>query len=384
MRVLYDDVAARAGVDPDQRQARIPHPGRAKNSRSTINAFERDVRWAAQRAKFLGLAEPGGDAEWVLSGKGAEKLHATRPGLVVRIFVSDTGAILCGDAEDALGYVDDGSVQLLLTSPPYPILREKAYGGMGEEQWLSWFLRLAERWPDKLAPNGSVVLNLGDAWVKGAPLISTYQETLLQRLASDVGLRLAERHFWLNPSKLPAPAQWVTIERVRVKPAIEQIYVLSRDGRHYSDNRSILQDYSDAMRKRLADGGETGANRPSGHALKEGAFGKDNGGAIANNLIVAPNTVSNSDWQKRIKAAGLPPHPARYPEALPERFIRYLTRPGDVVLDPFLGSGTTAVVAERLDRRWIGFERMKEYAQAAAIRIQTCSQPAKGGLLSAA
>ncbi len=105
----------------------------------------------------------------------------------------------------------------------------------------------------------------------------------------------------------------------------------------------------------------------SGHSY--GAFGNDNGGAIPGNLIVAANTESNSDYIRSVKAAGLPVHPARFPAALPEMFIKFLTRPKDLVFEPFGGSLTTAAVAEALDRRWIASECMLEYLKGGQMRF---------------
>jgi site-specific DNA-methyltransferase (cytosine-N4-specific) len=115
------------------------------------------------------------------------------------------------------------------------------------------------------------------------------------------------------------------------------------------------------MKAVLKKGGQEAANRPSGYTMATGAFSNDNGGAIPGNLIVAANTESNSDYIRSVKAAGLPVHPARFPAALPEMFIKFLTHPKDLVFEPFGGSLTTAAVAEALDRRWVASEWMLEY-----------------------
>ncbi len=168
---------------------------------------------------------------------------------------------------------------------------------------------------------------------------------------------------------MPSPAEWVTVRRVRCKSSVEQILWLSPTAHPYADNKSILVPYSEAMKKRLAAGGETSASRPSGYQIAAGAFGTDNGGAIPGNLITAANTESSSAYIAGCKAAGLPVHPARFPAALPEHFIKFLTKEQDLVFDPFGGSLTTAAAAERLNRRWIASEAVLDYLEGARLRF---------------
>lgn len=361
---LYEAVSKKLDVPDEVRQERIDC-GNAHE----INAFERHVRWAQQRAKLMGLVEPDNRPYWRMTEKGKKSLTEAAPGLVITIFTTDRGCALWASCEDAVGMLDDGSVNLLFTSPPYPLLKEKAYGNRAANEYVDWFLRLAEQWPKKLAKDGSIVLNLADVFERGTPMVSLYQERLLIRLEDELGLKLCQRFAWQNPSKLPSPAEWVTVRRVRVKPGLEQVYWLSPNPQPYADNRQVLKPYSDSMLARIRSGGEKGANRPSGHQMAAGAFGRDNGGAICDNLLVAPNTESNSDYIRQCKAAGLPVHPARFPGALPDFFIRMLTRADDLVYDPFGGSGTTARTAESLGRRWVTSELMREYIEGMKIRF---------------
>lgn len=368
-KVLCNAVAERIGLDPETRNRR-----EVVGAAGKVNVFDRHVRWAQQRAKLMGLAEPIGDGQWRLTGKGKRALRESAPGIVVTVFVTEKGVALFGRCEDAVGYLDDGSVQTILTSPPYPLLREKQYGNVSPAKYVDWFLRIAEAWPRKLTADGGIVLNLMDVWEPGRPALSLYQERLLVKLEDALGLKLQQRFFWENPSKMPAPAEWVTVRRVRVKPTVEQVYWLSPYEHPYADNRQVLKPYSESMKQRIAQGGERGANRPSGYDLTAGAFGADNGGAIPGNLITAANTESNSDYVRGCKAAGLPVHPARFPSALVEFFVKLLTRPDDLIFDPFGGSGTTASVAERLGRRWVTSEMILEYVRGMAIRFQQSPQ----------
>jgi len=108
--------------------------------------------------------------------------------------------------------------------------------------------------------------------------------------------------------------------------------------------------------------------RPSGHDIGK-SFANDNGGAIPPNLLQFPNSESNSTYQRGCKATGVSGHPARFPEKLPEFFIKFLTDPDDLVVDIFGGSNTTGSVAERLERRWLSFDLDRGYLAASSFRF---------------
>ncbi|MGF6440297.1 DNA methyltransferase [Paraburkholderia youngii] len=354
-RDLYTAIALKLDVPEEERNAREVIGGQ------NIKTFDHAVRWAQQQAKARHLIAPKGKGVWELLGKGKDALHTAAPGVVITLFTTEQGVAMFGRVEEAASYIDDGSVQLFFTSPPYPLLREKAYKNHSASTYLDWFVRIAEKVGPKITEDGSVAFNLGDVFEAGAPFVSTYQERLIIRLEDDLGWKLCQKWYWNSPTKLPAPAQWVTIERSRVKPSVEQIYWMAPKGKPYADNRGILVPYSDSMRARLDAGGEKAQLRPSGHAIAEGGFSKDNGGAIPGNLITASNTVSNDQYQRSCRERGLPIHPARFPDALPETMINFLTRKNDVVWDGFCGSTKTGDVAERLGRRWICNDMTLDY-----------------------
>jgi len=369
---LYDAVATKLSVSEDLRNEKVVIGGQ------TFSAFERTVRWSQQHAKAMGLVVPTGKATWELTGKGKEALHRAAPGVVITIFTTADGIALLGRAEEAVAHIDDRSLQLLFTSPPYPLLRQKEYSNKAASEYCDWFMRIAETWPRKMKTDGSIVINLGDVMNSGEPTFSLYQERLLIRLEDDLGWKLAQRYAWYNTAKLPTPAQWVTVKRVRLKSSLEQIYWMAPNEMPYADNREVLVPYSDSMRSRLAAGGESGANRPSGHQMAKGAFSVDNGGAIGGNLLSMSNTSSNDSYQRGCREQGWKVHPARFPAGLPEHFIKLTTRPGDTVFDPFSGSFQTAEKAEALGRKWIGSEIHLDYIGGASTRFPhaTIHQPA--------
>ncbi len=285
-----------------------------------------------------------------------------------RIFhETSLGRIVHGDSLDVLAGYDDKSVDLIMTSPPFGLVRKKDYGNVEASEYVEWFRPFGEQFKRVLKDNGSLVIDIGGAWMKGTPTRSLYHFKLLILLCEEFGFHLAQDFYWWNPSKLPSPAEWVTVRRVRVKDAINTVWWLSKTPWPKASNRRVLQPYSPSMRD-LLENGYRAKKRPSGHDISE-KFSIDNGAAIPPNLIAIPNTESNSFYLRYCEEHGFKPHPARYPADLPEYFIRMLTDPGDFVVDPFAGSCVTGEVCERLNRSWSCVELMEDYCEAALGRF---------------
>lgn len=282
-------------------------------------------------------------------------------------YATERGAAFLGDSLDLLSAVPSGSVNLVVTSPPYALEFKKEYGNVAKDDYVRWFTPLAEQVKRVLTPDGSFVVNIGGSYNPGQPTRSLYHFKLLIALCDEVGFNLAQEAFWYNPAKLPAPAEWVNVRRWRIKDSVEYVWWLSPSPRPYADNRGVLTPYSPDM-ERLLKKGYRAKKRPSGWDITE-KFNKDHGGAIPSNLLERGNNESNSEYIKACKEFGMKAHPARFPAALPEFYIKLLTRPGDVVLDIFAGSNTTGSVAERLERRWLAFEIGEQYVRNSALRF---------------
>ena len=269
------------------------------------------------------------------------------------------GRIVLGDSLEVLRALDAGSIDLVMTSPPFGLVRKKEYGNTEAHAYLDWFRPFAEQIHRVLKESGSLVLDIGGAWNRGTPTRSLYHYKLLIMLCEEFGFHLAQDFFWWNPARVPGPAEWVTVRRIRVKDAIDTVWWLSKTPWPKAGNRRVPQPYSKSMTNLLAKGCKA-AKRPSGHNISR-QFGIDNGAAIPPNLLAIPNTESNSAYLRYCRERGIKVHPARYPADLPEFFIRLLTNEGDVVFDPFGGSCVTGEVAERLQRRWTCCELIEEY-----------------------
>jgi DNA modification methylase len=283
------------------------------------------------------------------------------------VYRTELGAAYSGDAMDLLRSVPDASVNLVVTSPPYALHFKKEYGNVDKNNYLEWMLPFAREIKRILKEDGSFVLNIGGSYNPGSPTRSLYHFKLLIALCEDLGFHLAQECFWYNPAKLPAPAEWVNVRRNRIKDSVDHVWWLAPSPWPTADNRRVLVPYSGDM-IRLFERGYKSKKRPSGHNITS-KFGKNRGGAIPSNLVIKGNNESNSDYIKACKDLGVKVHPARFPAALPEFFLKFLTVPGDIVLDPFAGSNTTGRVAESLNRRWMAVDIEHAYVQASAIRF---------------
>lgn len=286
------------------------------------------------------------------------------------LYTTELGATYVGDSIDLLSQLPDESVNLVMTSPPFALQRQKSYGNKDEHEYIDWLAAFAKLVHQKLKPDGSFVLDLGGAYRKGVPVRSLYNYRVLIKFCDEIGFHLAEEFFWFNPSKLPSPIEWVNKRKIRTKDSVNTVWWLSKTEWPKADVSKVLTEYSEKMKKLIKnpEAYYTPAKRPSGHDIGS-SFGKDNGGAIPSNLLQISNSEANSSYLKICKTVGVLAHPARFPAKLPEFFIRFLTEPGDLVLDIFAGSNTTGVVCETERRNWLAFEQSNEFASASIFRF---------------
>ncbi|MGO6749541.1 site-specific DNA-methyltransferase [Rhizobium ruizarguesonis] len=280
------------------------------------------------------------------------------------------GAAYCGDSRELLKQLPDNSIDLVMTSPPFALQRQKAYGNKDQAEYLDWLMEFAKLVYAKLKPTGSMVMDVGGAYQKGTPSRSLYHLRLPIRFCDEIGFFLAEDFYWHNPAKLPSPIEWVNKRKIRAKDSVNNLWWFSKTEWPKADVSKVLVPYSDRMLKLMEDPAKfyKPGTRPSGHGISTG-FAKDNGGAIPSNLLQISNTESNGTYVAGCKLVDTARHPARFPAKLPEFFIRFLTDPGDVVLDIFAGSNTTGQVAEAEGRRWLSFEERLDYLAASAFRF---------------
>jgi DNA modification methylase len=315
-------------------------------------------------------------------------------------FSTELGEAYLGDSLQLLPMLPAQSIDLICTSPPFALLRKKAYGNVDAAEYIDWFMQFAHEFRRVLKPKGSLVIDIGGTWVRGAPIRSLYHYELVLRLCAPLeqggaGFHLAQELYWYNPAKLPTPAEWVTVRRERVKDAVNTVWWLSLDPHPKANNRRVLKEYSESQLKLMKNGYKP-MKRPSEHDISD-KFGRDNAGAIPPtliadtdegaeivfgepvlapvNVIAASNTSSNDVYLRKCRAMGVQAHPARFPRALPEFVIGLCTEEDDVVLDPFAGSNMTGHTAETMGRRWLAFEQNAEYLIGAGFRFPNLLEP---------
>ncbi|HMD71866.1 MAG TPA: site-specific DNA-methyltransferase [Bryobacteraceae bacterium] len=290
----------------------------------------------------------------------------------LRVYETRRGVQLCADSRAVLRSLAADSVDLIVTSPPFALLRQKSYGNEVQSEYVAWLGAFGEAAFRVLKPTGSFVLDLGGAYERGRPVRSLYNFRVLLDWCDRIGYRLAEEFFWYNPAKLPSPIEWVNKRKLRAKDAVNTVWWFSKTDNPKADVAKVLVPYSERMETLLKDPDKfyTPKERPSGHDIAK-AFGKRNAGAIPSNLLQIPNTDSNSHYLRTCKMLGRESHPARYPSDLPRFFVNFLTDPDDLVMDIFSGSNTTGRVAEETGRRWVSVESERRFAVLSAVRFMT-------------
>jgi len=321
------------------------------------------VPFGASEPSFLPSQDQRSDRMSPVLEQRSTNAAACRPRTAYK---TELGRSVLAKAEDLLGdnrysRALGAGVDLVFTSPPFPLNRKKRYGNLQGDAYVDWLAGFAPLLRGLLKPKGSIVLELGNAWEPGRPVMSTLALKALLAFLERGGLTLCQQFVWHNPARLPTPAQWVNVERIRVKDSYTNIWWMAKTDRPYADNRQVLTEYSDSMRRLLARRKYNTGPRPSEHNIGKTSFLKDNTGAIPSNVISLANTQSSSEYLSYCREHQLRPHPARMPDGLAEFFIKFLTKPRMFVVDPFAGSNTTGAVAEHLGRRWLAIEPEESY-----------------------
>ena len=315
------------------------------------------------------------------------------PRNISKVFERKSGALYLGDSLNLLQSKSfsnlNGKVNLIITSPPYPLNQKKSYGNKTGEEYLNWIKELTPLLAEKLADDGSLVVELGNSWEPGRPVQSLLALKALMSIAesAETNLRLIQEFVCYNPSRLPSPAQWVTVNPLRTVDSYTHVWWFSKTDYPKADNRKVLRPYSEAMKSLLKRGSYNAGKRPSEHSIGEKSFLNDRGGAISHNLFEIEsidenrkprlpnafsfsNSASNDFFHRECKRQNITVHPARMPIGLVKFFIQYLTDEGDLILDPFAGSNTTGFAASLLNRNWISIELQESYIEQAKIRFE--------------
>lgn len=325
------------------------------------------------------MADWGEHFEAVIPKEPRPRRRPSKP-----VYATELGAMYCGLSEKVLKsrrlaelY---GQTQLVFTSPPFPLNTKKRYGNKQGDEYVRWFASFAPLLKKFLTPDGSIVIEIGNAWEPGRPVMSTTVLRALLAFLERGRLHLCQEFVCYNSARLPSPVEWVNKERIRVKDAFTRIWWMSPTERPKADNRKVLKEYSASMKRLIESGKYNAGARPSEHHIGAESFKTDNNGAIPPNVLgadempsmndlitpssvlKAANTGSRDAYRDFCNERGVIIHPARMPRALVKFFLKFLTDESDLVLDPFGGSNTTGATAEQMGRRWASVEAQWEYA----------------------
>ena len=298
-------------------------------------------------------------------------------------FSTDMGNLFVGDASRLIrnpiflrGY--ESKCDLIFFSPPYSLVKQKSYKNKTSDEYVRWLKSFAKPLARLLSPTGSIIIELGNAWEKDSPTMSTTATEALLAFKKKADLFLCQEFIWHNPARLPSPAQWVTVERFRLKDSFTKIWWMAKTDRPKADNRRVLQSYSASMKKLLETKSYNAGLRPSEHRISKESFFINNGGAIPaaalderglQSFLRYSNTRTDKLYREHCQRVGVPQHPARMPADLAAFFISLTTDEGDLVMDPFAGSNTTGATAEKLGRHWVSVELSHAYAKGSTIRF---------------
>jgi site-specific DNA-methyltransferase (adenine-specific) len=269
-------------------------------------------------------------------------------------------SVLHGDAKLMLGTLPDASVDLIVTSPPYADQRKHTYGGVAPDEYVDWFLPISAELLRVLKPTGSFVLNIKERVVGGER--HTYVLELIIALRKQ-GWLWTEEYMWHKKNSFPG--KWPN----RFRDGWERLLHFTKSKHFKMNQEAVRVPMGDWAESRLKNLSETDQRRDESK-VKSG-FGKNISNWVGKDLVLPDNVIHMAT------ECGNKSHSAAFPVALPEWFIRLFSNPDDVVLDPFLGSGTTAVAATRLGRHYVGIELMDEHIGVAKARIQEAMHDSK-------
>lgn len=268
--------------------------------------------------------------------------------------------VIFGDSKEKLLELNNNSVDLIITSPPYADQRKNTYGGISPEKYVEWFLPISKEMLRVLKPSGTFILNIKEKVVSGER--HTYVLELILALRQQ-GWLWTEEFIWHKKNSFPG--KWPN----RFRDSWERVLQFNKSKDFAMYQEAVMVPIGDWAKSRLKNLSVTDLSRD------ESKVGSGFGKKIANWLNrdkVYPNNVLHFATE-----CGNKNHSAVFPEALPEWFIKLFTKEGDTVLDPFLGSGTTTRVAKRMCRHSIGIEVLEEYYNLAKIDAMDTDETSK-------
>ena len=272
--------------------------------------------------------------------------------------MDERARILLGDAKQQLQLLSSNSVQLIFTSPPYADQRKNTYGGIHPDKYVEWFLPIADELLRVLKPRGTLILNIKEKAVNGER--HTYVLDLIKAMRAQ-GWLWTEEFIWHKKNSYPG--KWPN----RFRDSWERLLQFNKSRKFDMYQESVMVPVGEWAKRRLGNLSERDKIRDESRA--ESGFGKNISNWVGRDMVY-PTNVIHMATETSNKG-----HSAVFPRQLPEWFIKLFSVPGDTVLDPFAGSGTTVFVAQAMNRRALGIEIVPEYVEAIEEKLRFRQQP---------
>ena len=362
---VYREIADRLNLDPDAREEK------KSAADQEYKVFDQQVRWTRQTLVAQELIA-GQRGIWELTDKGRDRLTRARRGTPILFYSLDNGLGFLSYAEDAEAFIEPESLSLIMTSPPYPVIKRE-YGRFGISEWLDWMRNLTGLWKNLIRNDGTIAINLMDVYVPGTPMISPYVERFILDAIDTHGLHLAGRMPWHSPNKL-GNIEWTIKRKQALRNTMEHVILLSKTEKpSWNIDRLPREPYAERSEAQLRSDAKRSATkesrRPGGYDIQENAFSRNKEGRIPSNLIISGGVGGGGVYSRRCRENNIAVHPARFPEEIPKRVILLATEEGQTVYDPMAGSGTTAKVAHDLRRKFILSDPVLEYIKGSSFRF---------------
>lgn len=267
---------------------------------------------------------------------------------VAQELVLPLNSVICGSCEHVLAAFPDSSIDLIFTSPPYADSRKTTYGGISPESYVEWFLPKSREFLRVLKPSGTFVLNIKEKALNGER--HTYVLELILEMRRQ-GWLWTEEFVWHKRNCYPG--KWPN----RFRDAWERLLQFNKTKQFRMYQEAVMVPMGDWAQTRLRRLSETDRKRDESRVVS--GFGKNVSNWVGREMAYPTNVIHLATECSNRN------HSAAFPTALPEWFLNLFTQPDDVVLDPFLGSGTTAVVAKMMGRKYVGIDKDQKYCEMA-------------------
>lgn len=338
--------------------------------------LHRKIRWAQQTLKGKGHIKKITRGKWTLVSHKKIELHSIDSANHMVAMSTSLGVAIWSKSNTILSDPDiNEPIHLALTSPPYPLRTPRAYGNeVDTHKYIDFICEVMEPIVAMLAKGGNIAHNIGnDIFESGSPARSTYVKRLVIALEDRLGLKLMDRLVWSYPNKIPGPIAYASKKRMQLNAGFEPvIWFCNSPIDCIANYQRVLRANTPEHQKFIDTGGHRKAsvNGDGAYVKKVGACSNQTACTIPKNVMTLHNTCTKGrEVTAYAKSIGVPAHGAKMPFSLADFLVRFLSREGDLVVDPFSGTCTTGQAAQNNNRRWLCTDMMWKYICQSFVRF---------------